>query len=283
MLFKALGPRQQLLTSTRIFLLIGQSNMVGRGPYDSGALHPSGVRQWGREDPNNNTLIPATQQLEHHDPGNNQIGLDIDFSIAFKEASPSLNLVLVPSADGGTSLVSGDWQKGGALYEDAVNRAIAAIAAVPDGIFAGALWHQGEADANQANANYQAQLDQMILDFRADVNADPNFPFILGGLAPAFVGSDPTRQAIQAIIEDTPNRVANTAYVATADLTTLVDNIHFNTASLRSLGARYYLQWALLSGLQAPQAVGTIPNQFDEAAPPIAVGTIPDQSDVVAA
>ena len=264
--------------SPRVFLLIGQSNMVGRPSFDGGATHPSQVRQWGRVAPNDGVLIPASNPLEHVDPHGGDMGLDITFSIDFVQANPGRPLILVPSADGGTNLGSGDWQKGGTRYNDAVARANAALVASPEAVFAGFLWHQGESDLG--NANYQAQLDQMIADFRSDVTGAAEAPFVLGGFSDAYVGTDTARAAIRDIVLDTPNRVAGTAVAAASDLT-LFDGLHFDAASLRILGERYFAALSSLS-INAPFAVGTIPDQTDALAlaPPVAVGTIPDQTDL---
>lgn len=267
--------------AARVFLLIGQSNMVGRPPFDGGAEHPSIVRQWGRVAPNDGVLIPATSPLQHVDPQINDMGLDLSFSIDWVQANPARSLILVPSAKGGSSLGSGDWQKGGLYYEDAVARANAAIAASPGAVFAGFLWHQGEADAS--NGNYQVQLDQMIADFRSDVTGAATVPFILGGFSDIYVGSDPNRAAMRNIVLDTPNRVSDTAVADASDLTMQTDNLHFDAAALRILGSRYFTTFSTIS-ITAPSAVGVIPNQTDvlALAAPSAIGTIPNQTDVLA-
>ncbi|MEM9045339.1 MAG: sialate O-acetylesterase [Pseudomonadota bacterium] len=262
----------------RIFLLIGQSNMVGRASFDGGSVHPSLVMQLGRGAPNDGVLIPTSIPLEHVDPHGGDMGLDITFSIDWAAANPFRSLILVPSADGGTSLGSGTWQKAGERYEDAVSRANAAMASVPGATFAGFLWHQGEADTN--NQNYQSQLDQMIADFRSDVTGAANAPFILGGFSDDYVGSSSGRIAMRDIVLDTPNRVPDTAVANASDLT-VFDGVHFDAPSLRTLGTRYFAAFASIA-ITAPSAVGAIPDQTDvlALAPPVAVGSIPDQTDL---
>lgn len=287
--------RPRALEGTFVIALMGQSNMVGRAPFDSGSTHPAGVLQLGRQAPNTGSLIPASIPLEHIDPASGQMGLDISFSEGWMATQPGAELVLVPGADGGTSLSSGFWRKGGAGFEDSVQRINTLLAANPDLIFAGFLWHQGESDAG--NASYQAQLDQMIADLRTDViAAGPETPFVLGQLAPDWVAGSAPREAIQDIISDTPSRVGHTAVVSSAGLGVLADGVHFDAASLRVLGSRYVTALALagagagvaLTGPSAPQAVGTIPDQTDVVAAgapgpaaPEAIGTIPAQSDTV--
>lgn len=223
------------------------------------------------------------------------MGLDITFASAWLATRPGASLVLVPAADGGTSLSSGYWQKGGAGFEDAVARINTLMAAQPGFTFAGVLWHQGESDAG--NPDYQTQLDQMIADLRTDIAAATvQTPFVLGQLAPSWVAGNLDRQAIQDTISDTPARVGNTSVVAATGLTALPDGLHFDAPSLRTLGTRYASALATaaanlgqsLLGPAVPQAVGAIPDQTDvlpeegsAIAPPITTGTIPDQTDTV--
>lgn len=223
------------------------------------------------------------------------MGLDITFASAWLATRPGASLVLVPAADGGTSLSSGHWQRGGAGFEDTVTRINAVMAAQPDFSFGGFLWHQGESDAG--NPDYQTQLDQMIADLRTDItSATSQTPFVLGQLAPSWVAGNADRQAIQDTISETPARVANTSVVPTSGLTVLADGLHFDAPSLRTLGTGYASALAAaaadlgqsLLGPAAPQAVGTIPSQTDilpeensGIAPPATTGAIPDQTDTV--
>lgn len=279
------------LEGTFVFTLIGQSNMVGRAAFDGGSIHPSGTLQWGRAVPNDGVVIPAVHPLDHHDPNAGEMGLDIAFTQGWSAMHPGADLVLVPAADGGSSLGTGAWQVGGALYQDAVARTNAAMAALTDATFAGFLWHQGESDAG--NAGYQAQLDQMIAGLRADVTAaDATTPFVLGALSPGWVAGVAAHETIQTTILDTPNRVSHTAVASSTGLTGPGDAIHFDAASLRTLGSRYLAALALAGAGQGavPLATGTIPDQTDTIEtqtgsgpqPPQAVGTIPDQTDELA-
>ncbi|MFK7942700.1 MAG: sialate O-acetylesterase [Paracoccaceae bacterium] len=282
---------------TFVLALVGQSNMVGRAPYDSSTVHPASTRQFGRTPPNTGSVIPSSVPLQHLDPNPAHMGLDISFAQAWAAQNPGATLLLAPEAQGGTGLGSGHWQKGGTCFDGAVSRINALMSANPDFIFAGFLWHQGEADAG--NAQYAAQLDQMISDFRSDVaTATPETPFVLGQLAPTWVAGNASREAIQDIISDTPARVGHTAVVASAGLATLADGVHFDASGLRALGARYAsrLPQAIagagqtITGPQPPIATGTIPDQTDTLeettgsgpTPPAAEGIIPDQTDPVA-
>ena len=288
--------RSRSVEGTFVIALLGQSNMVGRAPFDGGSLHPAGTRQLGRTPPNPGALIPAQHPLEHLDPDAGDMGLDISFAQAWSAQNPGGELVFAPEAQGSTGLGSGHWQKGGDGYNSAVGRLNALMTANPDFIFAGFLWHQGEADVG--NAQYAAQLDQMIIDLRTDVAAaSPESPFVLGQLSHEWVSGNANRLAIQDAISDTPARVSHTAVVSGAGLTTLGDGLHFDAPSLRSLGSRYASALPLagagtgqsILGPAAPSAIGTIPDQTDQAeettssgpTPPGLQGIIPDQTDPV--
>ncbi|MEM1297803.1 MAG: sialate O-acetylesterase [Pseudomonadota bacterium] len=290
--------RARSVEGTFVVALLGQSNMVGRAVFDGGTVHPGGTMQLGRVAPNAGVAIPASVPLEHRDPGPAHVGLDIGFAQGWAAQNPGGTLILAPEAEGSTALGTGHWQKGGACYEGAVSRLNALMAANPDFVFAGFLWHQGEADAG--NGAYAAQLDQMIADLRTDVTAaTPESPFVLGQLAPGWVVGHADRQAVQDVLSDTPSRVGQTAVASSAGLSTLGDGVHFDAASLRTLGSRYAsaLPQAAagagqsILGPASPVAVGTIPDQTDPLdegsqsglAPATPQGSIPDQNDPVAA
>lgn len=288
-----------------VFALLGQSNMVGRAVFDGGPVHPAGTQQWGRNGADDGTLVPASVPLQHHDANAGQMGLDITFAEDIAAAFPGHQIVLVPSAAGGSGFSDNRWNPGDDLYLDAVARTNAVMAANPDFVLAGFLWHQGEKDVGFAG--YQAALETMIAGLRQDVAAaGPATPFVLGGLVPGWVAGNPARQATQDIIDAVPGRVAASAVASAEGLTGAGSDVHFTAADLRGLGSRYATAWAaLFAGLVPPTALGTLPDQSDTlggsgsgvpaiAAPipdqtdpvavtaPAAIGTIPDQQDVQA-
>ena len=226
-----------------LFLLVGQSNMIGRDIYDAG-LH-------GAHDPNalqfsSGRIRPTSEgvlmDLNHPDNGRldeePSLGLAMSFGREYMQGKPANRRALfIPCARGGTSFSRGDWSKGDQRYEFAVETANAAIEATGRPLKA-ILWHQGESDAADSESHlYQTKLDQMIADLRSDIDGAGSVPFLLGGLAPDRI-TNAEYVAVQAIIEDTPNRVANTIYVASDDLT-VFDGTHFDAESLLALGERY--------------------------------------------
>jgi hypothetical protein len=237
---------------THVFLIAGQSNATSRAAFDGGGDWPANVRQWSRSpdkggptfvtDNPDQTLVPAVRPLDHHtQPQAGGMGFALQFSIDYLAQNPEVDLVLIPAAWGGTGFHDNRWNPGDDLFEDAVGRSNAVMAANPDFLFQGILWHQGESDAGTSSAAtaHASALDAMIAAMRGAIAAaDDNTPFVLGGLVPSWVVADTNRQTVQAGIEATPNRVAHTAYASSSGLIT-PDGIHFDAASMRSLGARY--------------------------------------------
>jgi hypothetical protein len=247
----------QIPAKTVVWALLGQSNMVGRAVYDGLGGHPAGVLQWGRVGAADGTLIPAVHPLAHWDPSGTNIGPDIGFADAWTAANPDDTLVYMPGADGGTGFSDARWRVGDDLYADAVARINALFTANPGFEFGGFLWHQGEKDTGQTPAFYQPLLDAMIAGLRSEVTvAGPTTPFVLGQMVEAYYVGSAGREAIQAVIDDTPNRVAYTAVASSAGLADKGDALHFGAAAQRTLGDRYHA-----AALAAAAGVTTAPGQ----------------------
>ncbi|GFE52460.1 hypothetical protein So717_42130 [Roseobacter cerasinus] len=238
--------------TTHVFLIAGQSNATSRAAFDGGADWPSNVRQWSRSparaeapyitDNADQTLIPAARPLDH---GTQRVaggmGWALQFSIDYLAQNPGVDLVLVPASWGGTGFSDNRWNPGDDLFQEAVARTNAVLAAHPDFIFRGILWHQGETDSGSvsASAAHAGRLDTMVAALRSAITgADDTTPFLLGGMVPSWVAGNGNRQTVQAGLEDTPNRVAYSSYVSSTGLAAF-DGIHFNAASMRVLGTRY--------------------------------------------
>lgn len=222
----------------KIILLIGQSNMAGRGKpledQDKTAhlrvLVLNQARAW----------VPAVDPLHFDKPGVVGVGLGTTFGKTIADADPSVTIGLVPAAFGGSPIK--DWAKGAKHYEAAVVRAKAALR---DGTLAGILWHQGESDAAPEKAAlYQANLDQLVKNLRAELEA-ADVPFIVGTLADTAKGDGvPT---INGALRSLKDRVPRTGCVLAEGLTMSGDKIHFNAASYRELGRRYAAEWLRVS------------------------------------
>ena len=219
-----------------LYLLMGQSNMAGRG-------------QIGTEDktPHPRVLLftlqdnwePAVEPVTHDKPGMLGVGPGLAFGKAMAAADPGATIGLVPCAFGGTPLKR--WERSGDLYSNAVQRARFAMRA---GALKGILWHQGESDSGAAtNANtYSDRLSRMIQDIRADLGT-PDLPFVVGQIGEFLYDRGPEHspyaRVVNAALAALPGKVPATACAPSKDLKHKGDQLHFDAPSQRELGRRY--------------------------------------------
>ena len=234
-----------------VFMIAGQSNTLWAQSYDY-SLDAGDERVWARR--TDGTWGVAETGLDHFYKGTDRIGFGLHFAkshYAGAQLSGGRRVMLVPCGMASSSFEAGDWTNGtGTYWTQAVARANEAMA-LPGARFRGILWHQGENDAGSqipsAITNYQSRLDAALNGFRSAITGATNCPIVVGGLADDFVdyfGTD--SETVQAIIEDTPNRIANCAYASSAGLDT-TDTVHFTAAAQRTFAGRYYSAWASLS------------------------------------
>jgi hypothetical protein len=233
------------LVETHVFVLIGQSNMVGRGTYDGLGDYPAGVLQWGQS---TETLTPAVSPLDHWNEQPDTMGLSLQFITEYAAANPGVQIVVAPMAEGGTGFYQGDWiVPSGPNYTWAVSSLNNLFAQYPAFQLKGFLWHQGEGDVANGSGAYAANLDALIDALRTNVTAaSASTPFICGGLTSGTAD----RSVINTILSQTPDRRPYTAFAVGNNLT-LFDGTHFDAASLRTLGSRYFAQ--------LDDAVGNVP------------------------
>ena len=208
-----------------------------------------GVSQWGRFAPNDGSIISAFEPLENVTPSAVAIGFAYVFGKLYRQANPNELVLLIPAAELDTGFSDNSWNQGNPNYNDAVSRANAALAQTA-GQFGGFLWHQGETDAlaGISEVSHAASLDAMIAAMRTDITGATSAPFLIGEMAQQFVATDPgTRGPVQDAIQDTPNRVTNSALVSSTGLV-VYDGIHFDDDSQRTFGQRYYDAYVVLVG-----------------------------------
>jgi hypothetical protein len=217
-------------SSFHIYLLIGQSNMSGRGKPDSESkvinrqiLMLDSLNHW----------IPATDPV-HFDKPIAGVGPAISFAKNMLSDNKNIKIGLVPCAWGGSPFSV--WELGAVYmkahpYDDAIARTKIAM---QQGVLKGVLWHQGESDNNSALATlYLNKLRVLINRLRVDLHA-PGLPFVAGE-----IGYFNKVNIINKVIDSLPQVVSNTAVVSAEGLIDKGDSLHFNTASARELGKRY--------------------------------------------
>ena len=221
-----------------LFLLVGQSNMAGRGKVEESdrTPHPrvlmlNKAGEW----------VPAQDPL-HFDKSIAGVGLGKTFGIEIAEKYPDITIGLIPCAVGGSPIDS--WQPGEFYkptkshpWDDAIRRC---KLAQQSGTLKGILWHQGESDSNEKLApSYEGKLHDLIARFREELNADC-VPFIAGqmGQFEERPWNEFKNQVDQAH-QDLPKHVEKSAFVDSDNLNHKGDEVHFDAASYRELGKRF--------------------------------------------
>ncbi|WP_437192635.1 sialate O-acetylesterase [Planctomicrobium sp. SH527] len=230
-----------------LYLLIGQSNMAGRGVLGKEKQSPpdriltlNKANEWA----------PAIEPLHFDKPTIAGAGLGFSFAQEIAKVDPDVTIGVIPCAVGGTPLSR--WQKDADLYTQAVERARIAM---KSGTLKGILWHQGESDAGSKMLadSYGKRMSKMIGDLRSDLDS-PSVPFIVGGLGEFLsVGTaeKPSYwKVVNAQLESIHELVPNSAFVNSTGLGHKGDSVHFDTEALREFGRRYA---AALLKLNAPK------------------------------
>lgn len=213
-----------------LYLLIGQSNMAGRGKLDEQSKVVS--QNILMLDKNNNWVV--AQDPLHFDKPEAGVGPGISFAQTMLVGRENVQIGLIPCAWGGSSInvwKSGEKYLNHFPYDEAIQRARLAR---QKGVLKAILWLQGESDNDPVKSvGYFEKLTTLISNLRKDLD-DPNLPFIAGE-----IGYFNTENCINGMINNLPKKVKNTAVVSAKDLKDRGDHLHFDTYSARELGKRY--------------------------------------------
>jgi hypothetical protein len=222
--------------NTWVFMMAGQSNMAGRGIVESQDTVTSDriftINAAGQ-------FTRAQEPLHFYEP--TRTGLDCGMSFAFellKHIPDSVNLLIVPTAIGGSSLRQ--WT-GDSLYRGVhllTNFREKAEWAKQYGAIKGILWHQGESDANDKDIPFFHQRLTCLFRMFRDITGDLQTPILLGELG-AYSETQGAWNKINTMIKVFPASDPRTAVVTTADLKDNGDKVHFNSAGQRELGKRF--------------------------------------------
>ncbi|QDU29338.1 Carbohydrate acetyl esterase/feruloyl esterase precursor [Anatilimnocola aggregata] len=220
-----------------LFLLVGQSNMAGRGKVEAEDQKPhERVLMLNKE----GAWVPAADPL-HFDKSSAGVGLGKTFGKVIADANPEITVGLIPCAVGGSPIDS--W-KPGVFYkatnshpwDDAIRRA---KLAQEKGVLKGMLWHQGESDSSAKSAPaYGDKLQKLVGAFRQELQAD--VPFLVGQLGQYDdVPWDDNRKIVDQAHRDLAKQVKQAAFVPSDGLKHKGDKVHFDSAGLREFGKRY--------------------------------------------
>jgi hypothetical protein len=228
----------------QLYLLIGQSNMAGRGtvePQDTLPnrhvlrLNPAG--QW-----------EVAKDPIHFDKAIAGVGPGLTFGRLMAARDTSVVIGLIPCAVGGSGIDA--WSPGAYFegtqthpYDDALARARTAM---QTGTLAGIIWNQGETDSTpEKSALYQQKLKILIKKLREEL---PTVPFVAGQL-PAFQITKPGPDGLPRLNEAAvrineavaglTKQVAGYGFVTAEGTSDIGDHTHYNTVSARLMGQRY--------------------------------------------
>jgi hypothetical protein len=264
-------------TGYDIFLLVGQSNMAGRG-YLS-ATDPEPVSQWNTDikmwDHAQGKMVQAKDPIIHQEPlMAGRMGLGMSFANAHMARMrgaggfPNRKILLVGAAWGGTGFQASqahNWTPTGDLAAGAIKRANAAIAAAlaaePTSRFQGILWHQGETDIAAGDIvkspTYQSKLAQLISSLRSNIKlngvAVTNAVLVIGVPTACFMsycpnspagstsGNAADRASFLTMANGIQNVIAHAGCVGNTSLTwnSGTDGIHYDRSGQRAMGKRY--------------------------------------------
>ncbi len=232
--------------SMDLYLLIGQSNMAGRGEVEAKdtVAYP---RVFTLD--KSNKWVPARDPI-HFDKSVAGVGLGRTFGIEMAKEDPNVIIGLIPCAVGGSSIDA--WKLGGFHqqtkthpWDDMEKRLKKAM---ESGELKGILWHQGESDSNPEKCDeYKTKLENLIKGVRELVGG-LDIPFIAGELGRFKIKSnkqqysqlDPSpAETVMQITRDVIKNDENAAFVNSRGLHHRGDGTHFNSKSYRILGKRY--------------------------------------------
>jgi len=210
-----------------LYLLVGQSNMAGRGkitPEDEETnprVYALGVDgQW----------VLGKAPL-HHDIKTRGVGPGLTFGKAMAKAHPDATIGLIPAAVGGTII---EWWLPGAergLFEQAIKQAKRAMTT---GTLKGIIWQQGESDSTVARAPlYHDRLVTLLHAFRHELG-DDNLPIVIGGLGDFLKSSK--APVVNAALEQVAGEINCAAFAPASKKGHIGDRLHFNTAAAHENG-----------------------------------------------
>ena len=213
-------------TKRQSVLLLGQSNMAGRGDLgdveviDDDRIFMIRDNSW-------------TKMVEpiHTDKTAAGIGLAASFAKGFVDAF-DCEVGLIPGAYGGTSL--GDWAVNGTYYTRALEMA---KAAQKDSEICAILWHQGESNQS-SSSNYANKLKVILDSFITDLNLDAEQIVIVSGELGEF--RTDARLNINNALQELKSMYSRYDVATAEGLKAKADQTHFNSESLRVFGYRYF-------------------------------------------
>ena len=224
-----------------VFILAGQSNMVGQGT--AAELAPAYRRAPANVEYYYNGYKAPLNRFKHFGP-------EIGFAHEISRSFPNTKIKLIKFAVGGTSLFAWDptWNPakarstGNASAGPLFKKLIKTVNIQFNGKeskLAGILWMQGEADARYLPAakQYAGNLNRFVNALRSKLHS-PNALFIMGSVNPP-IALFPSTPIVQKAQQVSASRIRNLRLIKTDDLGKRNDHVHYNTSGQIELGKRF--------------------------------------------
>ena len=225
-------------------LLIGQSNMCGRGIIGHVPEIPARDMLFMLR---NGHWVPMSEPIQTdrriYVSSDDQIRCGVSLAASFADDYANRyqrRIGLIPCADGGTRI--DQWQPGEVLFDHAVMQA---KLAQRSSRIVGILWHQGESDSHHLETveKYAERFHYMMNTLKAELQLEEDIPVVIGELSMLledrclYIGQ--TNQVLRQLAAESPHM----GIASVEGLTLSPDNIHFSAASYRVLGHRYFEQF----------------------------------------
>ena len=233
------------------FLMIGQSNMAGRGDFgevpeilnDKCFMLRNG-HWWEMSEP-----INCDRGVFHTYGGGDKLHSGVGLAASFADEYAkhyNRNIGLIPCADGASPIV--EWMPGEILYDHALMQTrLAQCSSKIKGI----LWQHGEWDSDTPEhvAAYYDKCKEMMTTLRRDIG-EGDIPILMGEIGEfiplfehgRFKYSPDLNKVLHQLCRDMPN----CKIVSSHGLSARFDGQHFDSKAFRELGVRYfqaYREW----------------------------------------
>jgi hypothetical protein len=239
----------------KVFLLGGQSNMLGEGitaelpsPYNQ---PQTAVKYWS-----SGTWVNLQGGFGFvPTPYRSLFGPEVTFGYRLHQLFPSDNVYLVKLGVDGSNLAYRWNPSGGDCYNSFMSLVNAAMSNLSNAglspTIAGMIWMQGEADASNSTtaAAYNTNLTNLITSLRSDLHT-PNMPFVAGRIL-TWWGSTANNTLVRTAEQTVPGEVGHASWINTDDLGRATlgysdDPGHYGTQGQIDLGIRFANQLAMI-------------------------------------
>lgn len=231
----------------RLYVLVGQSNMVGKAKVPEGFEVPQNTYTFGNDYQWHEAEVPVDNDEGQVDAVSADeftgFGPALAFARSLIAENPDQPIGLIPCAKSGSSIA--EWERSvddQSLYGSCLKRVRAAS---PMGTVSGILFFQGEADTidprqfpnlRPAAEAWAEKFAAFAYNFRRDIG-NPGTPLVFAQIGqPDDLEGLPNWTLVQQQQENI--QIPNAIMIRTSDLQ-MADNIHYTADSYATIGERY--------------------------------------------